>query len=118
MFQSSLFMGVLGEIPRLGGFIRTNGKIGYVPQYPWVFPGTLRDNILFGREMDTRRYNKTLASCVLIQVTWCHPSLPHKRFLDPVLVSIYHVFGLAYDHQLSNALTSSLTISKTLVRYH
>ena len=68
LIQTSLFMAVLGEIPRLGGFIRTSGKFGYISQVPWVYNGTVRDNILFGADMDRRKYNKALFSCVLLQV--------------------------------------------------
>ena len=69
MFQSSLLMGVLNEVPRLGGFVRSKGRLGYVPQFPWVFNGTLRDNILFGRDLDRRIYNKVIHACALIQVS-------------------------------------------------
>ena len=67
-FQSSLFMGVLGEVPRLGGFIRTAGRVAYVPQHPWLFDGTLRDNILFGKEMNRKRYHQALSCCLLLEV--------------------------------------------------
>ena len=62
-------MAVLGEIPRVGGFIRTVGKFAYVSQNPWVYSGTIRDNILFGTPMERRKYSKALQSCDLIQVS-------------------------------------------------
>lgn len=67
--QSSLLMAVLGELPRLGGFLRTSGKIGYVPQNPWLFKGSIRDNILFGRNLNNQQYNKVLHACGLLPVS-------------------------------------------------
>ena len=34
----------------------SSGAIAYVPQTAWVFPGTLRENILFGEAYDEKKY--------------------------------------------------------------
>lgn len=41
------------------------GSVAYVPQQAWIQNATLRDNILFGRSFDPRRYCKTIGSCAL-----------------------------------------------------
>ena len=48
LFQSSLLRALLGELPPSQGKVNVHGRIAYVSQQPWVFPGTVRSNILFG----------------------------------------------------------------------
>ena len=49
-------------------FYRLEGKIGYVPQQPWVFAGSLRDNILFGLNYQEEKYKNTIEACALTKV--------------------------------------------------
>ncbi|KAJ2513334.1 hypothetical protein H4217_006398 [Coemansia sp. RSA 1939] len=41
------------------------GSIALVEQTPWVMSGTLRKNILFGRDYDEEFYNKVVFACAL-----------------------------------------------------
>lgn len=41
------------------------GSIGYVPQQAWIQNATLKDNILFGSEMDDKPYQAVLDACAL-----------------------------------------------------
>ena len=45
------------------------GQLTYACQQPWVFPGTIRDNILFGKELDPAKYEKVLRACALKRVS-------------------------------------------------
>ena len=63
--KTSLLMAILGELPSINGTVSVDGRIAYVPQLPWVFSGTIRDNILFGRPFDNGRYFKILDVCCL-----------------------------------------------------
>ena len=63
--KSSLLMAILGELPAINGTISFNGTIAFVPQIPWVFSGTIRDNILFGRSFDKNRYHEILNVCCM-----------------------------------------------------
>ncbi|KAH0624489.1 hypothetical protein JD844_031979, partial [Phrynosoma platyrhinos] len=63
--KSSLLSAVLGELSASKGFIDTRGKIAYVSQQPWVFSGTVRSNILFGKEYHKDKYEKVLKACAL-----------------------------------------------------
>ena len=63
--KTSLLNAILGEIPLLAGDISCQGKIAWVSQQPWVFSGTVRDNILFGETFDSHRYCRTLHACDL-----------------------------------------------------
>lgn len=63
--KSSLLMSILGELPLNSGRLKIRGKISYSAQEPWIFAGTVRENVLFGRSMDLERYEKVLNVCSL-----------------------------------------------------
>uniref|UniRef100_A0A8D0RP76 Cystic fibrosis transmembrane conductance regulator n=1 Tax=Sus scrofa TaxID=9823 RepID=A0A8D0RP76_PIG len=63
--KSSLLSAVLGELPPSQGQVTVCGRIAYVPQQPWLFPGTVRSNILFGKKYEKDRYEKVLKACAL-----------------------------------------------------
>ncbi|XP_071508424.1 ATP-binding cassette sub-family C member 4-like [Diadema antillarum] len=63
--KSSLLMAVLKELPALSGSIKTQGRIAYASQQPWVFGGTVRDNITFGRDHVERKYRSIIRVCAL-----------------------------------------------------
>ena len=56
------------------GARRVSGSISYAPQEPWVFSGSVRQNILFGRPMDGDRYARTVRACALEPdlAAWAH----------------------------------------------
>ena len=43
--------------------IKINGEVSYVEQQPWTQNMTLRDNILFGKPFDKRKYVETVSGC-------------------------------------------------------
>ena len=63
--KSTLLSVIAGEIQVTEGNIQCCGTIAYVPQTPWVFSGTLRENILFGRPFDSDKYIRTIRACAL-----------------------------------------------------
>ncbi|PWA31974.1 hypothetical protein CCH79_00018855, partial [Gambusia affinis] len=63
--KSSLLSAILGELPRDTGALRVKGQLAFASQQPWVFPGTIRSNILFGRELNPKKYEKVLQACAL-----------------------------------------------------
>ena len=63
--KSSLLYALLQEIPVIHGETSCVGKIAWVSQQPWVFSGTIRDNILLGEPFDQERYRVTLQACDL-----------------------------------------------------
>lgn len=56
--KSSLIQLLLGELPIQSGNVLINGTISYAAQKPWLFSGTVRNNILFGQFYDKKRYNE------------------------------------------------------------
>ena len=63
--KSTLLSVITGETPVTEGNTQCCGTIAYVPQMPWVFSGTLRENILFGRPFDFDKYVQTIKVCAL-----------------------------------------------------
>ena len=63
--KSTLLSVIAGEMPVTEGNIKCCGTTAYVPQMPWVFSGTLRENILFGRPFDFDKYIQTIRACAL-----------------------------------------------------
>ncbi|OWK00863.1 hypothetical protein Celaphus_00016753, partial [Cervus elaphus hippelaphus] len=63
--KSSLLSALLGELPPSQGKVSVHGRIAYVSQQPWVFPGTVRSNILFGKKYEEEQYEKVIKACAL-----------------------------------------------------
>ncbi|XP_036396882.1 multidrug resistance-associated protein 4 [Megalops cyprinoides] len=63
--KSSLLSTILGELPKEKGVVTVKGDLTYASQQPWVFPGTIRSNILFGKELHPQKYEKVLRACAL-----------------------------------------------------
>ncbi|KAG1662663.1 Multidrug resistance-associated protein 4 [Nymphon striatum] len=63
--KSCLLMSILGELPICEGNITVSGKLAYVPQEPWIFAGSIRNNILFGSKFDEVKYKKAISACAL-----------------------------------------------------
>ncbi|KAL2533987.1 multidrug resistance-associated protein 11 [Abeliophyllum distichum] len=63
--KSSLLNLILREMRLINGSIYLNGTTAYVPQVPWILSGTIRDNILFGKDYDQKRYSEILQACAL-----------------------------------------------------
>lgn len=68
--QSSLLSAILGELPYDTGTLKVRGQISYAAQQPWVFPGTIRSNILFGKQLNPKKYERVLRACALKKVRY------------------------------------------------
>ncbi|XP_022853952.1 ABC transporter C family member 13 isoform X4 [Olea europaea var. sylvestris] len=63
--KSSLLNLILREMRLVNGSIYSSGTTAYVPQVPWLLSGTIRENILFGKDYDHKRYSEILQACAL-----------------------------------------------------
>lgn len=65
--KTALLQAILGELDQHGGVRNvSNETIGYCAQTPWLESMSIRENILFCRELDERRYRLVLDTCCLI----------------------------------------------------
>lgn len=53
-----MIQAILRELPLSEGTIYTFGIISYASQEPWLFNGSVQQNILFGSSMDEKRYSE------------------------------------------------------------
>ncbi|CAH1098765.1 unnamed protein product [Psylliodes chrysocephalus] len=63
--KSSLLQLLLKELPITSGKMNVNGAIAYASQEPWLFVSNVRDNILFGKPYDRRKYREVVKVCSL-----------------------------------------------------
>ncbi|XP_067664014.1 ATP-binding cassette sub-family C member 4-like isoform X1 [Haliotis asinina] len=71
--KSCLLLAVIGELERHKGQLFHHGRLAYIPRQPWLFPGTIRENVVFGSEFVRHRYNQVLQSCALSQMLDAFP---------------------------------------------
>ncbi|XP_061827424.1 ATP-binding cassette sub-family C member 4-like isoform X3 [Nerophis lumbriciformis] len=63
--KSSLLSAVLGELSQGSGVVKVRGALTYTSQQPWILPGTIQSNILFGKELNRQKYDRVLRACAL-----------------------------------------------------
>lgn len=64
--KSSLLKAFLQEIPKTTGTLRYSGRVAYVEQEIVIYPGTVRNNILFGLPYQKAKYNRIVEACSLL----------------------------------------------------
>jgi ABC-type multidrug transport system, ATPase and permease components len=60
-----LLHAILKELPLISGSIIIEGTVSYASQEPWLFTGSVQQNILFGQPMNLERYKKVVSVCAL-----------------------------------------------------
>lgn len=63
--KTTLLHTILNELPPKQGFIDVVGEMSYASQEPWVFGGSVRQNILFGLEFNKFKYDEVVRVCAL-----------------------------------------------------
>lgn len=61
-------MAAMNEIPIIEGNVKVRGTVSYVSQEPWIFSGTVRQNILFGKDYDEKKFENVIDVCALRKV--------------------------------------------------
>ncbi|GKT27779.1 Multidrug resistance protein [Aduncisulcus paluster] len=71
--KSSILLALMGELNAVHHHQETHvspvlvsGSVCYCAQTPFILNATLRDNILFGKEYDKKRYNQVIKKCCLL----------------------------------------------------
>ncbi|XP_037509647.1 ATP-binding cassette subfamily C member 4 isoform X1 [Rhipicephalus sanguineus] len=63
--KTSLLMTILGELRLSAGSAKALGRIAYASQEPWMFTGSLRNNVVFDSAYDQERYRKVIHAAAM-----------------------------------------------------
>lgn len=66
--KSSLLRALIGDMQLTGKGekgVKIAGKVSYCPQQAWLLSSSVRENIVFGRKFDEKRYDDVLTRCCL-----------------------------------------------------
>ncbi|XP_055588125.1 probable multidrug resistance-associated protein lethal(2)03659 [Uranotaenia lowii] len=63
--KSSVLNLIVKELESSEGSVVVSGKVSYCSQRPWLFEGTVRENIIFTEDFDEMRYNEVIRVCAL-----------------------------------------------------
>ena len=56
---------LVGELKNNSGNISIQGEVFYSKQYPYLFSGTIRENIIFNKPYDLNIYQNVIEACCL-----------------------------------------------------
>ncbi|XP_065919844.1 ATP-binding cassette sub-family C member 4-like isoform X2 [Dysidea avara] len=65
--KSSILQCLLRELESLDGSVDIEGSVSYASQDPWIFSGTMKENILFGQDYDEAWYDRVVECCSLVK---------------------------------------------------
>ncbi|RWS23251.1 multidrug resistance-associated protein 4-like protein [Leptotrombidium deliense] len=65
--KTCLLMAILHEIEKVSGDCVVSGCISYSPQEAWCFNGSVKQNIIFGRNFDKNKYDNVIDVCGLVK---------------------------------------------------
>ncbi|XP_015779867.1 PREDICTED: multidrug resistance-associated protein 4-like [Acropora digitifera] len=63
--KSTLLSAIAGEVNLTKGTVHYPGTLAYVTQVPWLFSGTIKENILFNEPYDPKWYSTVVEACAL-----------------------------------------------------
>jgi ATP-binding cassette subfamily C (CFTR/MRP) protein 4 len=63
--KSTLLQVILKEVGPTKGLVDVEGRLSYSAQEAWIFSASVRQNILFGQEMDMDKYQEVMRVCAL-----------------------------------------------------
>lgn len=102
--KSSLIQSILRELPLSEGRISVRGVVSYASQEPWLFTGSVRQNILFNSPMDTDRYDQVN---VFETDRWFFHFIYLLNFFFRALRNVYRWLTCALYETISNSFRTA-----------
>jgi ATP-binding cassette subfamily C (CFTR/MRP) protein 4 len=65
--KSTLLLGLLGERKLKSGDLSMSGSVAFAAQTPWLIEGTIRSNVVFGRQFEEERFWNVISAAGLVQ---------------------------------------------------
>lgn len=63
--KSSLLAALAGDMRKTNGEVVMGASRAFCPQYAWIQNATLKENILFGKPLDSKWYKRVIEACAL-----------------------------------------------------
>ena len=63
--KTTLLYSIMEENHKVGGDLKLQGSIAYVVQEPFIFSGTVQENITFGLTYGESRFTRVIEACSL-----------------------------------------------------
>ncbi|XP_056642945.1 probable multidrug resistance-associated protein lethal(2)03659 [Diorhabda sublineata] len=63
--KTTLLHIIMKELELQSGSVNVKGSVSYASQEPWLFGGSVRQNILFGQEFNQQKYDEVVRVCAL-----------------------------------------------------
>ncbi|CAG9854730.1 unnamed protein product [Phyllotreta striolata] len=63
--KTTLLYIIMKELELVDGSVSVDGVVSYASQEPWLFGGSVRQNILFGQKFDQTKYDEVVRVCAL-----------------------------------------------------
>ena len=63
--KTSFVSSLVGEMTKKSGIVMVNGSMSLSAQQAWLVNDTVKNNILFGKEYDEKKYKEILRVCCL-----------------------------------------------------
>ncbi|CAG9840903.1 unnamed protein product [Diabrotica balteata] len=63
--KTTLLHIILKELELQSGSVDVDGVVSYASQEPWLFGGSIRQNIIFGQKFDQNKYDEVVKVCAL-----------------------------------------------------
>ncbi|XP_031345551.1 probable multidrug resistance-associated protein lethal(2)03659 [Photinus pyralis] len=80
--KSTLMKLMLGDVFEAGGSVEITGTCSYSSQEPWLFPSTVKQNIIFNEAFDKQRYYDVIRVCELEKDIRVFPDGDQTRVID------------------------------------
>ena len=61
--KTTFLYSLMNETKLIGGQQTIKGSIAYVEQEPFIFSGSIKQNIVFGRSFEEERFNDVIRVC-------------------------------------------------------